>query len=249
MNFRASFCDPFKPDIIEIGNIEKESIMQLFEKIPWSEYLTKMKTAKENDIYYSPSLEIENKDNRNGLSISAIDGIEWCIFYKRPKSVKEEKEKQREEYEIKCFIREKMQSGKKEEQIIEALKIEKNINREDAISLIDRLNNSDRDAPNSNNIVWGIICFVGGGSLTLISLVVNNDKGTASAAIAIMLFGAFRLLRGFFGKISKKNKSKQFEKMDNDFLTDVQGQTEKDVRNCLEALVRNDLQFLEGKIR
>ncbi len=27
MNFRASFCDPFKPDIIEIGDIEKDKIM------------------------------------------------------------------------------------------------------------------------------------------------------------------------------------------------------------------------------
>jgi hypothetical protein len=249
MTFRASFCDPFKPNIIEIGDIEKEDIMELFEKIPWSEYLTKMKTAKENEIHYSPSLEIENKDNRNGLSISAIDSHEWYIFYKRPKLIREVKEKQRDEYEIKCFIREKMQSGKKEEQIIEALKIEKNINREDAIFFIDRLNNTDIDAPNSNNIVWGLIYFVGGGSLTLISQFLPTDRRAAVAGFVIMLFGAFRLLRGFFGKMGEKNKSKQFEKKDNDFLTDVQGQTENDVRNCLEALIRNDLQFLENKIR
>ena len=88
MNFKATFCDPFKPNIIEIGNVEKNKIMELFEKIPWSEYLTKMKTAKEDEIYYSPSLGVENKDNRNGLSISAIDEQEWYIFYKRPKLVK-----------------------------------------------------------------------------------------------------------------------------------------------------------------
>lgn len=88
MNFRASFCDPFKKDIIEIGDVEENKIMKLFEEIPWQDYLTRMKSAKESEIYYSPSLEIENKENRNGLSVSIIEGNEWYIFYKRPKLVK-----------------------------------------------------------------------------------------------------------------------------------------------------------------
>jgi hypothetical protein len=133
MNFRASFCDPFKPDIIELGSIEKEKIMETFNQVPWTEYLAKMKIAKESDIHYSPSLEIENKDNKNGLSVSAVDGAEWYIFFKRPKLVKR-----------------------------------------------------------------------------------------------------------FFGLI---------EKMDDNFLTDIQGQSEKDVRDCLDALIRNDLRFLEEKIK
>ncbi|MDD4528218.1 MAG: hypothetical protein PHF25_09380 [Candidatus Margulisbacteria bacterium] len=88
MNFRASFCDPFKPKIIEIGNIEKEKIIETFEKIPWKELLNKMESSKSEEIYYSPSLEIENKDNKNGIVISAVDGREWYIFFKRPKLVK-----------------------------------------------------------------------------------------------------------------------------------------------------------------
>lgn len=88
MNFRASFCDPFKSDIIEIGGIEKDKIMQHFESIPWTELLEKMKNANEKDIHYSPSLEIENKANKHGLSVSAVDGTEWYIFFKRPKLVK-----------------------------------------------------------------------------------------------------------------------------------------------------------------
>lgn len=88
MHFRASFFDPFKPEIIEIGDIEKDKIFEIYTKIPWIEYLEKMASAKEGEIYYSPSLEIENKDNRNGLSISAIDRNDWHIFFKRPKLVK-----------------------------------------------------------------------------------------------------------------------------------------------------------------
>lgn len=88
MNFRGSFCDPFKPDIIELGNIENEKIMEIFNQVPQTEFLAKMKTAKERQFHYSRSLEIENKDNRYGLSVSAVDGTEWYIFFKRPKLAK-----------------------------------------------------------------------------------------------------------------------------------------------------------------
>jgi hypothetical protein len=30
MNFGASFCDPFKPEIIELGEIEQDKIMENF---------------------------------------------------------------------------------------------------------------------------------------------------------------------------------------------------------------------------
>lgn len=88
MKIRASFCDPFKPDIIDLGNIEADKIMDTFNNIPWAEYLTKIDIASDSEIYYSPSLEIENIENRNGLSLSAVDDTEWYIFFKRPKIVK-----------------------------------------------------------------------------------------------------------------------------------------------------------------
>ena len=50
-----------------------------------------MTTVKENEIYYSPSLEIENEDTKHGLVISAVgdsNSYEFYIFYKRPKKVK-----------------------------------------------------------------------------------------------------------------------------------------------------------------
>jgi hypothetical protein len=91
MNFRASFCDPFKPDIIELGNIQQENIIQKFESVSWTDYLRRMEAAKEGEIFYSPSLEIENKDTKHGLAISAVgesNNYEFYIFYKRPKTVK-----------------------------------------------------------------------------------------------------------------------------------------------------------------
>ncbi|HEV8503762.1 MAG TPA: hypothetical protein VGQ53_00115 [Chitinophagaceae bacterium] len=91
MNFRASFCDPLKPDIIELGAIHKDSIIDKFESIDWADYLRKMASVKENEIYYSPSLEIENRDTKHGLDISAVGdakNYEFYIFYRRPKKVK-----------------------------------------------------------------------------------------------------------------------------------------------------------------
>ena len=91
MKFRASFCDPLRPDIIEIGDISQDTIIDHFEKINWNDYLQKMANAKQNEIYYSPSFEVENKESKNGLAISAIgdsNNYEFYIFYKRPKSIK-----------------------------------------------------------------------------------------------------------------------------------------------------------------
>jgi hypothetical protein len=91
MNFRASFCDPFQKEIIELGDISKDSIVNTFEKTPWIDFLRKMESGGQKKIYCSPSLEIENKETKHGLSISAVgdpDHFEFYIFYKRPKKVK-----------------------------------------------------------------------------------------------------------------------------------------------------------------
>jgi hypothetical protein len=91
MNFRASFCDPFNPNIVELGDIQKDKIIEKFENTPWVDFLSKMELVKEDEIFYSPSLEIENKDNKHGLAISAVGNpnkYEFYIFYKRPKKVK-----------------------------------------------------------------------------------------------------------------------------------------------------------------
>jgi hypothetical protein len=92
MKFRASFCDPLKPDIIELTDCSKDTIIGYFEKINWFDFLQKMTTAKQDDIYYSPSFEVENIESKSGLVITAVgtpNNYEFSIFYKRPKIVKQ----------------------------------------------------------------------------------------------------------------------------------------------------------------
>jgi hypothetical protein len=84
MPFKASFCDPLNPAAIDLGEIDKCKIIEVFENIPWSELLRKMETARESDIHYSPSFEVTNTANRCGLNASIINETEWHIFYRRP---------------------------------------------------------------------------------------------------------------------------------------------------------------------
>ena len=104
MKFRAAFCDPFKKDIIELGDIADDNIIGEYKKVRWSEILRSMEKKNHPSIYYSPSLEIQNKESKQGLEISAVgspDNIEFYVFYKRPKLVKiffGLKEKMKENY-------------------------------------------------------------------------------------------------------------------------------------------------------
>ena len=80
-NFRYSICEPKNPKVIEKGKI-----MQIFENFPCNLYLKEMENAQTN--CYSPSIEFENLNNKNGLAISAVgtpEKYEFYVFFKRPK--------------------------------------------------------------------------------------------------------------------------------------------------------------------
>jgi hypothetical protein len=88
--FRYSICDPLKNEPIEMGEIEKEKILDILDRFPWADLLAKMKGAEERDIHFSPSVEFENKANRHGLTISIVGDEkenEFYIFFRRPKMV------------------------------------------------------------------------------------------------------------------------------------------------------------------
>jgi hypothetical protein len=89
--FRHSFCDPFKPDIIELGDIESQEIINKFEQLPWDEIMSRMGKAKESEIHFSPSLDFEDRTTKHGIAISGLGDKsleEFYVFYKRPKKVK-----------------------------------------------------------------------------------------------------------------------------------------------------------------
>lgn len=88
-NFRYSICEPANPKIIEKGKIDSSEIMTIFKTFPWKLKLEEAERLK--DVYFSPSLEFENLNNKNGLAFSAVgkpDNFEFYIFFKRPKTKK-----------------------------------------------------------------------------------------------------------------------------------------------------------------
>jgi len=91
MEFKASFSDPIYPDLIELGDISHDSIIDHFEKMDWIGYLQKSQTAKLDDIYYHPTFEVQNKETKDKLGISAVGNpneFEFNIIYTRTKKVK-----------------------------------------------------------------------------------------------------------------------------------------------------------------
>jgi hypothetical protein len=90
-NYQWTICDPASPAVIEKGAIQKEDILETFRRFPWIDELRKMASMKEEDIHFSPSLEFENKDTKQGVSFSIVGDEtthEFYIFYKRPKTLK-----------------------------------------------------------------------------------------------------------------------------------------------------------------
>lgn len=91
MKFKATQCDPLNPNIIELGDISPENIVTAFHKINWPDLLKKMTAVEPEEIYFSPSFEVENTETKHGLAISAVgdpEDFEFYIFYKRPKLIK-----------------------------------------------------------------------------------------------------------------------------------------------------------------
>ena len=92
MSFSVSVWEPFKSYVVQKGEMEQSKIIETFEQMPWAKWLEKMAGKKPAEIYYSPSIEILNIDNKTTLTMSAVgapDNYTYFIFYKRPKKVKQ----------------------------------------------------------------------------------------------------------------------------------------------------------------
>jgi hypothetical protein len=90
-NYRWSICEPDNPQVIEKGLIRKEEIRETFEQFPWMDRLRKIANMRNEDICFSPSLEFENLDTKQGVTFSIVGTVlenEFYIFYKRSVTVK-----------------------------------------------------------------------------------------------------------------------------------------------------------------
>lgn len=91
MEFKSSFCHPLKKEIVELGLINNENIIDQFKSYDWKSFLMKMKLLSDKEIFYSPSFAVETEDGEKGLGISAIEydekGVLFMVVYRRPKLI------------------------------------------------------------------------------------------------------------------------------------------------------------------
>lgn len=92
--FTYSICEPLNPNIIQKGAVSEEAFRSVLETFPWLELLRSMESAAEDEIHFSPSLELKNVATKHSLAISIVgpeEDLEYYIFYRRPKTVKQKK--------------------------------------------------------------------------------------------------------------------------------------------------------------
>jgi len=79
--FKMTICDPPVKDVVAKGEIAREAVLPAFRDFPWASMLAKMKTAKEEDIHFSPSVGFTNCDDHHSIEISIVEDEKETVFY------------------------------------------------------------------------------------------------------------------------------------------------------------------------
>jgi len=79
--FKYTICDPLISNAIDKGTISKEGALQAFNGFPWEEMLAKMRTARPEDISFSPSIEFSNLDDGSSFTVSVVEDEKETVFY------------------------------------------------------------------------------------------------------------------------------------------------------------------------
>jgi hypothetical protein len=90
---KYSESHPLKEGLMNEKLLSKQEFIKKFEEFPWEKLLQEQLNAKDEDIYNSPSLNIENNEG-NGISVSIVgelNNYEFFVCYKRPITRKKKK--------------------------------------------------------------------------------------------------------------------------------------------------------------
>lgn len=89
MEFRAFFCDPVEADIIDLGEMAQETIMDTFEKVDWNEYLQKAVMPNSTKYISTQHLALRTRKVETGLLFRSLVSpiiINLKLRIKAPKS-------------------------------------------------------------------------------------------------------------------------------------------------------------------
>jgi len=93
LKLKYSESHPLKTYVVNEQFLTKKEFIEKFENFQWLDLLKLQRSANENQIHCSPSLNIENESG-DGVSVSIVgelDEYEFYVCYKRPITRKKEK--------------------------------------------------------------------------------------------------------------------------------------------------------------
>lgn len=79
--FKFTIFDPLIREVIYKGSIPKDGVVPAFRDFPWADMLAKLRTAREEDICFSPSVEFTNVDDGHGFTVSIVEDKKETVFY------------------------------------------------------------------------------------------------------------------------------------------------------------------------
>lgn len=85
--------DPVWPKPIEVAYLTEEEFIKKYNEFPWERMLQKQHHSSDKDIYYSPSVGIEDEDGK-GVCVSVVElspEEDFYVCYNRPVMVKKRK--------------------------------------------------------------------------------------------------------------------------------------------------------------
>lgn len=86
MKLKYSESHPLKSYLLNEQLLTKEEFIEKYKNFQWLELLKLQLSANENQIHYSPSLNVED-DKGDGVSVSIVGDLkeyEFYVCYKRP---------------------------------------------------------------------------------------------------------------------------------------------------------------------
>ncbi len=90
MSFTYSICEPWEKEIIYVNeHFPGKDIINIAKNYPWLEKLRKSDEFPCSEIYYNPSLDFQNSNDKKRFCLTAnlseTNELEFSLWYFRPK--------------------------------------------------------------------------------------------------------------------------------------------------------------------
>jgi hypothetical protein len=115
--FKYTICEPLNPTVVDKGNVTEEEFRNILNSFPWLEMLHEVENANDNDICFSPTLELKDSTGKRSIAVSIVgpeSELVYYIFYSRGKTVKKTKWFKKVDVYVPEFVTERLEQSEKD---------------------------------------------------------------------------------------------------------------------------------------